>query len=1003
MTFANVVIAVLLISMLHTVAAVKVGYSLATLLSGELTDCNTITSANCRRGTSGVAQVLREVRAEGHPVTYFPEMDRQTAFVQMHPRSWAVNAQFFAHFGWPVYLTPPSLFSERDRPGWEGLRVTGAPLPFLSNVRVDPNDRFFGFVPRTFIEHGVGYLMCSSDTQPNSVNCVSVAAVAIPYLRAQAGVQIIVLLTSESDGPRAPAQFAADLAAVGASPEVMIFTRSSAPVNATTYNGSICIGAESSASVVRLVDIRFSGPHSVQSVTMTSRSIDITGAQRTAAFYADINYTKVEAAKAAANDPVVGYSTFMPFTRVGTFRKCMAGECPLGALVTNSMRWKFQTDVAFTPSGGTRGPGWPAGPVRVSNIWAALPFANTVCTGRILGLRLWELINTSYGLATFNENVTDMGDRLLQVAGMRVRYAKHLPQYRISSIEVLNRATNMYEPLDRIKTYSFAADNFLCEGFTPFSTILGFPRRSRAYDGEEPYVLSTNTIQQFMGDFLTATSSAATPYNTTLEGRMLCMDCNVSDTDSAAIEASNAYWASQSLRWEQSRATCPLDTKWTEGLGTCEPCPVGTYQPAQGETVCIPKPADAGEKGTPVAVAVAVPIVCVLAIGAVVWGVYNEVQKRKNVRNVANAPKGGEVTLMFTDIEASTKLWSTCPQSMSVSLDIHHAVIRECISRHRGYEVKTVGDCFVVAVSSASAGIAIARDIQLELMKHQFPLAIERTYAAENDDDLDAVVDDESQLAPLGDPWNGLRVRIGLHTGEPEVVFDEVAKGYDYYGPPVNLAARVESVTNGGQICISRDVEGRLTDADRAQVHIQLIGAVELKGVAGKTEIIQVTPMSLRARTFAELEEDEEGDDDGTKSVHSSRGSQASFAVNEHTSMCVKTLKALLRTVRPKEKKGVVETLAKSWRISHVKSDDDAMEQIGRRIALIVKKDTDKAEVSEMDSSMLKPIQTETKLSASVGANSMGASGRRRSQSGGGPISDLIAENLPGAADESPL
>lgn len=49
-------------------------------------------------------------------------------------------------------------------------------------------------------------------------------------------------------------------------------------------------------------------------------------------------------------------------------------------------------------------------------------------------------------------------------------------------------------------------------------------------------------------------------------------------------------------------------------------------------------------------------------------------------------------------------------------------------------------------------------------------------------------------------------MRIGLHTGEPDCVFDPVSKGYDYYGPDVNVAARVEGLAQGGQILATESV-----------------------------------------------------------------------------------------------------------------------------------------------------------------------------------------------------
>jgi class 3 adenylate cyclase len=52
--------------------------------------------------------------------------------------------------------------------------------------------------------------------------------------------------------------------------------------------------------------------------------------------------------------------------------------------------------------------------------------------------------------------------------------------------------------------------------------------------------------------------------------------------------------------------------------------------------------------------------------------------------------------------------------------------------------------------------------------------------------------------------FKGLRVRMGLHYGMAERVYDQVTKRYDYFGNTVNCAARVESIAKGGQVFISQ-------------------------------------------------------------------------------------------------------------------------------------------------------------------------------------------------------
>jgi class 3 adenylate cyclase len=208
-------------------------------------------------------------------------------------------------------------------------------------------------------------------------------------------------------------------------------------------------------------------------------------------------------------------------------------------------------------------------------------------------------------------------------------------------------------------------------------------------------------------------------------------------------------------------------------------------------------------------------------------------------RDTTHAPTGGAVAVLFTDIQDSTKLWGNAPLSMGVALDTHHEVIRRCIDAYQGYEVKTAGDSFMIAVGDEERAMRLAIGIQTELMKAAFPTAIEAIYAASTDEELDVIDDNPESMATGTGAWNGPRVRIGIHVGKPDVVFDDVTKGYDYYGPMVNIAARVESVAVGGQICCTREfVESQPLGA-KAYTTASL-GLRELKGVPMPVEVFEV-------------------------------------------------------------------------------------------------------------------------------------------------------------------
>ena len=121
----------------------------------------------------------------------------------------------------------------------------------------------------------------------------------------------------------------------------------------------------------------------------------------------------------------------------------------------------------------------------------------------------------------------------------------------------------------------------------------------------------------------------------------------------------------------------------------------------------------------------------------------------------------GTVTLLFTDIEGSTRLLERLGEAYADTLAQHRRVLREAFERHGGVEVGTEGDSFFVAFPSASEALTAAREGQDALAKGE------------------------------------VRVRMGMHTGEPLV------DGNDYVGMDVHRAARIAAAGHGGQILLS--------------------------------------------------------------------------------------------------------------------------------------------------------------------------------------------------------
>ena len=227
-------------------------------------------------------------------------------------------------------------------------------------------------------------------------------------------------------------------------------------------------------------------------------------------------------------------------------------------------------------------------------------------------------------------------------------------------------------------------------------------------------------------------------------------------------------------------------------------------------------------------------ICAVILLICIVVGAVIGFRGKKGGRNVGDAPKEGPMVLLFTDIEDSTALWAGHTLSMAASLDTHHRVMRDCIAKHKAYEVKTVGDSFMIACRCPTAGLELARDVQLMLRDEEWPACITAHYlGADLDDDPEV----RERVAPT-EPFAGPRVRIGVHVGSPDVVFDEVAKGYDYYGRDTNFAARTEAAAKGGQILATQAALEYVAKVDGLVVGDS--AAFELKGIGAEplTELI---------------------------------------------------------------------------------------------------------------------------------------------------------------------
>ena len=152
----------------------------------------------------------------------------------------------------------------------------------------------------------------------------------------------------------------------------------------------------------------------------------------------------------------------------------------------------------------------------------------------------------------------------------------------------------------------------------------------------------------------------------------------------------------------------------------------------------------------------------------------------------------GTVTFLFTDIEGSTRLLQELGDRYAEVLAEHHRELRAVWLRHEGFEVDTQGDAFFVAFGRASDAVAAAAD---------------------------------AQRALAGGP---VRVRMGLHTGEP------LRTGESYVGIDVHRAARIAAAGHGGQVLLSQ------ATADLAGADARDLGLHRLKDLSAPERLFQL-------------------------------------------------------------------------------------------------------------------------------------------------------------------
>ena len=160
----------------------------------------------------------------------------------------------------------------------------------------------------------------------------------------------------------------------------------------------------------------------------------------------------------------------------------------------------------------------------------------------------------------------------------------------------------------------------------------------------------------------------------------------------------------------------------------------------------------------------------------------------------------GELTFLFTDIEASSNRWEATPDVMRECLELHDNLVNSAVEKSGGLVLKHLGDGFILVFENALGALRTAVELQLRLRDTDWP------------------------------GGQALLVRMGLHSGLVQPT------GRDFFGPVVNRAARVMGAANGGQITCSEAVVALAPGIDAAELSLEFRyqGQYELRGVGAE-------------------------------------------------------------------------------------------------------------------------------------------------------------------------
>lgn len=163
-----------------------------------------------------------------------------------------------------------------------------------------------------------------------------------------------------------------------------------------------------------------------------------------------------------------------------------------------------------------------------------------------------------------------------------------------------------------------------------------------------------------------------------------------------------------------------------------------------------------------------------------------------------------QIVIMMTDIKGYSARMEKDEAATWELLKQHNIIMRKAIGTHRGKEIKTIGDAFMVTFQNPLDAVRCGIAMQKGLHEFNKPRAAH----------------------------DKLLVRIGIHRGEV------IVTAKDVFGEGVNIAARLESITDPGGISVSADVYTHIKN--KVDAGFQSVGIPAMKNIANPPEVFKL-------------------------------------------------------------------------------------------------------------------------------------------------------------------